>query len=365
MTKSEFMEKLSLALKAGQGDETVNGMLDDFNEHFDEAIRAGQSEAEICEMLGDPVEIAADYGEETEREAVKEAEKETTENDVPEDDAGINIRLFNVSLCCEPCESEEFYVEIRQNGKIIQDESIQVEQTRNSLRITQQREKDFIGVLFRVFTFSETVFVRIPRRFYGDMFVKMTSGNARFDNLLLKGDFQCELISGNVNMERVRSERALTVCSRSGNISLHNCDGDLTVECSSGNISVKAHKGNVLRASATSGTIRVGAGHIVKDCTVEVKSGSVRIDLDKLESDLRLDCYSGSIKFSVRDLGGNITGRTRSGSITGALDRETRAVFLLQSSTIQNKFPNAVTPENGLPVVNLTARSGMIHLNEL
>ena len=381
MTKNEFIEKLTSALIVDQSEETVNGLLADFNEHFEAAISAGKSEADICEMLGDPYEIAAEYKEDkSDAPAIgagdadalpgstgKDGEVDSIAADDAKDavDPHINIRLYNLNLSCEPYDGDEFQVEIRQNGRVIQDDSIQVEQSRDSLRITQLRERDFISVLFRVFTFSETIFVRVPRRFSGDMYVKMTSGNADVEGLNFSGELLCELTSGNVNMERVRAARGMTVSSRSGNIAIENCDGDLSVECSSGNINVRAHKGNVLQASAISGTIRVGAVHIVKDCAVEVKSGSVHIDLEKLESNLNLDCFSGSIKFKVRELRGNITGKTRSGSITGALDRNTRALFMLQSSAIHNSFTNAAAPENGMPVVSLSARSGSIRINEL
>ena len=353
MTKNEFLAKLSAALYANQSAEKVEGLLADFNEHFDEAIRAGQSEADICDMLGDPAEIAADYGEEMGRA------------DAPADNTGIYISLFHVNLFCEPCDGNEFHVEVRRNNNIVQDDTIQIEQTKSSLRITQLREKDFISLLFRAFIFSETVCVRIPRSFNGDMVVKMSSGNIRCDSVSLEGDLRCELKSGNMNLVQVSSGGELTVHSRSGNITADGCSGDLSAQCHSGNVRVRSHKGNVLRAVASSGTVRVDAGHIVKDCMVEAKSGSVHVDLIRLESNLIMNCYSGSIKFSVRELCGNITGKTRSGSIKGLLSHDARAVFMTQSSVIHNKFPNAVTPELGVPVVNLATRSGMIHINEL
>ena len=352
MTKSEFLAKLSLALSANQSDETVNGLLADFNEHFDEAVREGKSEAEICDMLGDPVEIAAEYGE------------EVSEYAVPADDAGVYINLFHVNLTCEPCDGNDFYIEVRQNNRVIQDDTIQVEQINNTLRITQLRAKDFISLLFNTFTFSKTVYVRIPQRFNGNMSIRMTSGNVRLNGVAIKGYLFCELKSGNVRMLQVSSD-SMDIRSRSGNVTVENCSCDLSAECHSGNVRVISHKGNILRAVTTSGTVRVGADHFVKDCMAGAKSGSVHVELNKLDSNLTLDCHSGSIKFSVRELCGNITGKTRSGSITGWLSRDTRAVFMLESSVIRNKFPNAITPKPGEPVVNLSTRSGLIHLKEL
>ena len=353
MTKSEFIARLSAALSASQSAETVNGLIADFNEHFDEAIRAGKSEEDICDMLGDPEEIAAEYGAETVR------------RDIPVDDAFIYISLFHVSVSFEPSGDDDFHVEVKQNGRVTQDDTILIEQTDKSLRIVQQRERDFFRLLFRAFIFSETVSVLIPRRFCGNMTVLMTSGNARFNDVAFKDDFRCEVTSGNMNLTQVSSGGLLTVCSRSGNITVNDCAGDLIAECHSGNVRVNRHNGNVLRATTSSGTVRVDADIIAKDCVAATKSGSIHLDLDKLDSGLVMDCHSGSIKFCIRELCGNITGKTRSGSITGALSRDTRAVFMLQSSISRNMFPNAVMPEPGVPVVNLTTRSGLIRLKEL
>jgi len=183
-------------------------------------------------------------------------------------------------------------------------------------------------------------------------------------DVVVKGDLRCELKSGNVNMVQVSSDM-VTVCTRSGNINADSCSGDISAEGHSGNVKILSHKGNVLHASTSSGTVRVSADHFAKDCKVEAKSGGIHVDLDKLDAGLTLDCYSGSIKFSVRELNGNIAGKTRSGNITGWLSRDTRAVFMLQSSVIHNRFPNAVMPEPGVPVVSLATRSGLVRLKEL
>ena len=362
MTKTEFMAELSAALKANQSDETVKGLLEDFNDHFDEALRVGQSEVDICAMLGDPAEIAADYDKETTAE-VATAEVATADT-APADDAGIAINLSHSNLSCEPTEGDEFQVEVLHNGKVVQDDTIQVRQTKSSLQVTQLRERDYIRLLFRAFIWEE-VCVRVPRGFNGDMSVNMVSGNMRLNRVTIQGSLDCELTSGNVEMTQVAADEAITVRSRSGNIILENCEGELSAHCRSGNVGVRAHKGNVLRAASSSGNVRVDADVFNKDCALEVKSGNLRLDVDRLEAALRLDCRSGNIKFSVRELGGNVTGKTRSGNIIGALRRDTRAVFLLQSSDVHNQFPNAAMPEAGVPVVDLSSRSGTVRVKQL
>ena len=361
MTKIEFMEKLSAGLKARQSDETADSLLADFNEHFEEALRAGQCEEEICEMLGDPEEIAAECSEHIEAKR----SGQTGENENAIDDPGIFIRLFDMGLYCEGWDGNDFHVEVRQNNKVIQDDAIKVRQSANSLQIVQEREWNFIHHLFHVFRLPKVVRVKIPRRFCGNMSVKVTSGSARIDGVSIEGDMRCEVSSGSIKMLQTRASGALTLSARSGSIKTESCIGNLSAECHSGSVKITSHKGNVLKAAATSGSVRIDADRITKDCSLSAKSGSIRIDIDALEANLNLDCYSGSIKFSIGELKGNITGKTRSGSIVGMLNRDTRAVFLLQSADVSNKFPNAVMPDADIPIISLSSRSGHVNIKEL
>jgi DUF4097 and DUF4098 domain-containing protein YvlB len=247
----------------------------------------------------------------------------------------------------------------------VENETIQITQTQNSLQVVQSRDYDFFGFLFHMFSFRESVRVRIPKRYQGDMTVKMTSGSARIYGVAITGDLNCDVTSGSIHMQNVSAKNQLAVSSRSGSIHLDGCAGELSVECSSGSVRVKSHSGNVVRASATSGSVRVEAGRITKNCTIESKSGSISAQFDSLEADLNLSCRSGSVKFIIHDLKGNITGKASSGSVVGMLPRDTRAVFMLQSSGVRNKFPNAVMPDSSVPVVNLTSRSGRVSIKEI
>ncbi|MDR0491480.1 MAG: DUF4097 family beta strand repeat-containing protein [Oscillospiraceae bacterium] len=353
MNKNEYMAKLSAELRARRGDESADGLLADFYEHFDEALRDGKSEEDVCLMLGDPAEIVAEYCE------------DVAADTAPPDDAGVFISLAHMSLLCEPCDGDTFRVEIWRNNKVVRDDTIKVRQTQNSLHVIKMREQDLINYIFRAFRFREIVRVGIPRRICGDMTVKMSSGSVRINEIAISGDMTCNVSSGSIRMLHVATDQNLSVNSRSGSISIDSCSGELSVECHSGSIRVKSHKGNILRAASSSGTIRVEAAQIKKDCAITAKSGSIHAEFGLLEANLDIGCRSGSAKFIVRELKGNITGKISSGSIVGYLARDTRAVFLLQSATIRNKFPNAVMPDSSVPVVNLTSRSGRVSVKEL
>lgn len=358
MTKTEFMEKLSAALKARHSVETADGLLADFREHFDEALRAGQSEEEICGMLGDPVEIAEECGAEM---------PDGSENDASQDGAGIYINLFDRGLCCEPWDGDGFHVEVRQNGRVIQDDAVHIIRSEDSFRIEQEREWNFIRHLFHPFKFTKIVCVKVPRRVSGNISVKLSSGAALIGGVSVDGDIRCSLSSGSIKMNNVFAGGSLDLSAHSGSIKTEGCSGKLSAECLSGSIRINGHKGDIVRAAATSGSVKIGGGHIniTENCCLETKSGSIHIDIDELRADLKLECYSGSVKFSVGELKGNIIGKTRSGSIVGYLNRDTRAVFILQSSDVSNRFPNAAMPDSSLPVVNLSSRSGRVALKEL
>ncbi len=71
-TKSEFISGLREALyKNGVSD--TRDILLDFDQHFDDGAAAGETEAEVCEKLGDVEEIAKQYiSDEVSVESVKE-----------------------------------------------------------------------------------------------------------------------------------------------------------------------------------------------------------------------------------------------------------------------------------------------------
>ena len=55
MKKDEYLNKLSQGLK--QYDQAyIQEILDDYEEHFQDALAQGQSEEDICRELGDPQE---------------------------------------------------------------------------------------------------------------------------------------------------------------------------------------------------------------------------------------------------------------------------------------------------------------------
>lgn len=76
MNKATFMNELTKSL-AEYGINDSREILLDFEQHFEDGKAAGETEDEVCEKLGDPVEIAKQYIPEAD---IKVEEKETKQS---------------------------------------------------------------------------------------------------------------------------------------------------------------------------------------------------------------------------------------------------------------------------------------------
>ncbi len=76
MNKKDFMELLGESLST-YGVSDAREILLDFEQHFEDGIAAGETEEQVCEKLGDPIEIAKQYIPEADIEV--EEKKQATE----------------------------------------------------------------------------------------------------------------------------------------------------------------------------------------------------------------------------------------------------------------------------------------------
>lgn len=357
MNKEDFLEKLSYELTAGKI-QNIPDIIADFEIHFEEAVRAGQSEEEICEMLGSPKEIA--------EQCIEENTYIETQPAVYDDSNGIYIKLISANLELVPCDSPDFDVSIVRRGLIIDPDQIQkefiIDSSGNSLHITQVRKSiaTWILSMFEI----KTVIVGVPVSFNGAVQTKITSGNLKILGNMKVKTLSSEVISGNTKVICLTGE-SMILRSHSGNINVEQCSGDLTANGHSGNVNVIAHHGNV-NAESVSGSISVETDVISRDSVIGTKSGSVKLNLNSLENDLCLKCVSGSIKFTIYNLHGNITAKTTSGSVTGHLSSDTIADFRLKSSSsgVKNDFEGYRHPSS-LPIVTLSSLSGNVKIKKM
>jgi len=100
MTKREFLDRLAYEL-GNMDAEAKAEIISDFSEHFDAAFKAGKTEQEISQFLGEPREIAADFirqyaGEAPRGEKHKGEKHRWTEEDFESFEPGINDVISNV-----------------------------------------------------------------------------------------------------------------------------------------------------------------------------------------------------------------------------------------------------------------------------
>lgn len=358
MTKSEYMRELESGLRNGNIS-NVEEVLADFEDHFNEALAAGQDETEICEMLGDPAEIAEQYTEEN------PVQPPFPTPASPPAVASINIDLYQSSLECRPllAGQTDFTVEIYQNGIRIEDEDIHVSAVDGGLQIMQQRPANFVELLFHGFLLKKVV-VGIPVRFAGDVHLKTTHGNIRLNGVEIGGALNIGMSSGNIKCEDVAVAGDFTIASHSGNIGTKKCRGELTATLFSGNIDIEAHSGSV-SGSSTSGNVHIETDRMTRPCTLETKSGNIHLEAGALESDLEVNDISGNIHLRIEKLAGNLAGKTKSGNIRASFGADTNAVFLLQPSGVKNDFDSAYVPQAGIPTVRLSTRSGSVRVKRI
>lgn len=355
MTKHDFFTELEQALNTHKDDPATQELLKDLSAHFDEAVTVGKSEEEICTMLGDPSEIAAQY-------LVFAAEKDTpiVSAELPEAKAELSVSLRSACLTLEESHTDSFTVQVKKWGQITDDPNIKVEHHGFGLRIYQVWAQEFISRLFQVFELME-VYVQIPKSFSGDYDLRVTSGNITARRLSTAGQMKVEQRSGNVKIEAVAADGGMTVHSTSGNINLDDCKGDAEVKVFSGNIKVTGHHGTI-SAIGKSGNVNVQTDRITKTSLIETKSGNLKFEVQTLDAPLRLNCKSGNIKFEVDHVHANITGQTISGNIAATFGADTTAVFQNQFSGFKNEFASAELPPVDLPVISLSTKSGNVKI---
>lgn len=78
MNKTEFMNKLNESL-SGYGINDTREILLDFEQHFEDGAKAGLTEEQVYEKLGDPVEIAKQYMSENEESYTEKKTEASTQ----------------------------------------------------------------------------------------------------------------------------------------------------------------------------------------------------------------------------------------------------------------------------------------------
>ncbi|MDR0554906.1 MAG: DUF4097 family beta strand repeat-containing protein [Treponema sp.] len=367
MTRNEFIEKLTTALSVRMSADMTAELIEDFNAHFDEALKAGKSEEAVCEFLGDPAEIAVQCFDMEPPDAERYVGQDSAYQEA-ELRRNLSIKLKSWNLQCAPWDGEKFRIAVMIGEKAIPDPRVRIEEKENGLYITQLPDDDFPWIKrFFLNDGQRTLKVAIPRSFKGEIDAYTGSGNINFSELALEGKLHAQTGSGNVSLAGVSSGETFSCHTGSGNIRLNDCSGTGDFHTGSGNITASGHRGTI-GARAGSGNLRLETDSLSEETKFETGSGNVHISAASLSADLKLRSGSGNIIFEIRELRGNITGDTGSGNIRGVLSAGTKARFILRTamwgSKVHNDFENDDLP-NDLPVVELKTGVGSLRIEKI
>lgn len=365
--KSAFIDGLKDALLR-YGITEQRDILLDFEQHFSDGAAAGETEAQTCEKLGDPEEIAKQYVSEGEfpiGEAPKKAEPEPSEPTAaaempvsdgfgasPETVQAID-RVFHAE------EEERAYfggndirrVEVRiayAHARIVAADTYTAETyyragrsgTRFSARVENGTlfVKESVELPLSPIGKTSELTVTLPRREYEALAVTLASGKVETEWLQGRR-FTGEIMSGQAVFGLFAEEISVTV--RSGSMELNNCGVNgmnrtvrhLKLSGYSGQSVVRGFFTERFELEQKSGVFTVEG--ITGKGDVRVKSGVVAVGYAEWNGDLSADVTSGNLKVTLpHGAGAYLNTNVTSGNISVALDGET-AKFGRGSSSVR------------------------------
>lgn len=354
--KSAFIDGLKDALSRC-GISEQRDILLDFEQHFSDGAAAGETEAQTCEKLGDPEEIAKQYVSEGDfplGEAPKKAEPEPSEPvaavEMPVSDGfGASAetvqsidRVFNAD------EEERAYfggddirrVEVRiayAHARIVAADTYTAEvyyrAGRSGARFSARVENGTLFVKetpeFALSPIGKTseLTVTLPQREYEALAVTLASGKVETERLQGRR-FTGEIMSGQAVFGLFAEEISVTV--RSGSMELNNCGVNgmnrtvrlLKLSGYSGQSVVRGFFTERFELDQKSGTFTVEG--ITGKGDVRIKSGVVSVGYAEWDGDLSADVTSGNLKVTLpQGSGAYLNANVTSGSVSVELDGET------------------------------------------
>ncbi|NLE24629.1 MAG: DUF4097 family beta strand repeat protein [Clostridiaceae bacterium] len=156
---------------------------------------------------------------------------------------------------------------------------------------------------------------------------RLSSGNARLDNITLKNDLDFTSTSGDITIDRLKA-RNFTLQSSSGNKKLSDISvkDKFNINSTSGDTELKGINSDELRIDSTSGVINID-GIKLELLSVESKSGNVNVD--DFEGSAQIEVTSGNIKLSVDEAKKEIYLKASSGNVE--LEMPSNTGFTLDS----------------------------------
>lgn len=382
MTKNEYMKMLEIQL--GKFSESVRQeIMEDYENHFAEALAQGKTEEEIIKELGDIQDMIDEIPEEDEKEEWMEAKGQgDIQNKVYPGEYRkmvVNGKALDVAVIASADNNIHVRYEGRKNQQVSCEEPLFYQYEKDGVFYVGVRESEAamrnvtIGFLehkveipfFKVYETGKLI-LEIPE---GVRELEVMTGSGDIEAAQICGEeLHVKTASGDVQVQKVNYKKT-TVVSASGDIELQDINAEvLTVSATSGDVStegltvqkleIATSSGDieVTRADAKETTIRTSSGdtsYSGKAAIFHGKSGSGDQEIGITNVLNQADIVSGSGDVELK-LGSN-TGATIT-AITGSGDVDVRTNY---SYTQEN---NRFVVGDGTADINMKSGSGDIEV---
>lgn len=333
MTRTEYMQKVENALK-GYDRTFAQEIIDNYNEHFETALKEGRSEEDICQELGGVEELLKGIKEFMGDKdlSTKEIEKYTA---VAVQDimyTGIRkaeLELTSIDVKVMPSADNELHVYIDE-GK---DKAKYLEEriSGDSYFARQLKRKQSGNFLERILSSVNeeevTVIVEVPAEM-DSLIIKTMSGDIEAKDIYAKA-MKLEAMSGDIMQSGVKAEESF-IKTMSGDIALKDVDGkEIVVQSTSGDVSWKGVGVEETEIKTISGGVSMTdvntnkAGIKTTSGDISFRSSEVgALDVSSVSGDIGGVLYADKIK-----------AHTTSGDIRLTMDRRGKAL-VTKSKTV-------------------------------
>lgn len=321
MTRVEYMQKVQNALK-GYDTGFAQELIDNYNEHFETALKEGKTEEEICAELGDVENLLKDIHEFMGDKDISTHEIDNYAALVTQDMVYTGVKKVELELSSKdvkvlPSADNQLHVFIEEGG----DKAKYLEErlSGDSYFAREIKKKHTGNLLERILSSvneqEATIIVETPAEL-DSLIIKTISGDIEVKNIFAKA-MRAETMSGDVHQQSTQAEETY-IRTMSGDITLNSFDGkELVVQTTSGDLSWKHIGVEEMSLKTISGDISLTELNTNK-ASVKTTSGDITFRNCEI-GDLEAGSVSG-------DIGGilyveKITAHTTSGDIRLTLDR--------------------------------------------
>ncbi|SDM71311.1 DUF4097 family beta strand repeat-containing protein [Sediminibacillus halophilus] len=170
----------------------------------------------------------------------------------------------------------------------------QIEQTDDTLMITQKEKENRVGFLPWDTAKNLHVTVSVPEKLYDNVSIETTSGDIVLDHAET-ANAQITSTSGDVDLTGDKITDSLVMEATSGDIQAeNNTIESATIRTTSGTIKNKQVEGSQFEYEATSGDVVLSHSGEIAEVNVETTSGDVSVEYDLPQERFEVDFQSSS-----------------------------------------------------------------------